>query len=74
VIIDTATAVLDVIGGLYVQDIDAEPEDGGEKDKLEFKQDCLDFVLCQLFDDVKLAENIAKELGMFTSSPSGPVH
>ena len=61
-IIDSASAVIDIIGQLYVEDVDAE--DGtADQDKAEFKQECLDEILEGLFEERTVAETISKELG-----------
>jgi hypothetical protein len=62
---ESSAAVIDILDGLYVQDIDAE-EESGSKDKDEFKQDCLALVLEQLFDEAGMAQRIPLELGEYT--------
>jgi hypothetical protein len=65
IISESASAVIDIMNGLYVQDIDAE-EDMASKNKTEFKQECLTLVLEQLFDSAGMAERISSELGQST--------
>jgi len=63
---ESTATVSAIIEALYVQDIDAEevsPDGNKDKDKLEFKQTCLDLVLGQLFDVAGLAGRISAELG-----------
>jgi hypothetical protein len=62
IILESTTAINDVVGAFYVQDIDAE-EGEGDKDKEEFKQETLTLILSHLFDGPGLAEKLSKELG-----------
>jgi hypothetical protein len=65
IILQSSSEVNEIIGGLYVPDVDAE-EASDDKDKKEFEQDCLSFIMGELFDQAGLAEAISKELGRFT--------
>jgi hypothetical protein len=62
VITESATTITDILDSLYVQDIDAD-EESGNKEKIEFQQECLTVVLEQLFDLAGMAEKISSELG-----------
>jgi hypothetical protein len=65
ILLDSSSEVTSIIGGLYVEDIDAE-EGEGDKDKEEFERDCLTIVLQQMFGEPGMADRISKDLGMFT--------
>lgn len=60
--------MVDIITGLYVQDIDAEEGDE-EKDKEQFKDECLESILIQMFEAAGLSQQICKELGKFCIIP-----
>lgn len=59
---ESAATIVGILDTLWVQDIDAE-EESGDKEKLEFKQECLTLVLEHLFDSAGTAERLSKELG-----------
>lgn len=61
---EPATMITSIIEDLFVQDIDAE-EGSGEKDKEEFKEDCLKLIMEHLFDGAGLAERILHALGEY---------
>ena len=60
---ESAATIGDILDTLWVQDIDAE-EESGDKEKLEFKQECLTLVLEHVFDSGGMAEKVSSELGM----------
>ena len=58
---ESAGTIIDILDSIYVQDIDAD--ESGDKEKVEFKQECLTLVLGQMFDSAGMAEKVSSELG-----------
>ena len=60
---ESAATIIGILDAFYVQDIDSD-EESRCKEKAEFKQECLNLVLEQMFDSAGTAEKVSFELGM----------